>query len=50
MARVDEQENVMTQPYRKAMTYETDYDESMTVEKAYEYLKTLPVFVDAEDV
>lgn len=50
VARVVEQENVMTQPYRKAMTYETDYDESMTVETAYEYLKTLPVFVGAEDV
>lgn len=37
-------------PYRKSVTYEVDYDPNMTVEKAYEYLKTLDVFVGAEDI
>ena len=37
-------------PYRKSVTYEVDYDDTMTVESAYEYLKTLDVFVGAEDV
>ena len=36
-------------PYRKSITYETDYDEGMTIEKAYNYLKTLPEFEGAED-
>lgn len=37
-------------PYCQASTYETDYDPSMTVETAYNYLKTLPQFEGAEDV
>jgi hypothetical protein len=37
-------------PYRKSVTYEVDYDPNMTVDKAYEYLKTLDVFVGAEDI
>lgn len=37
-------------PYRKAVTYECDYDEDMTVEKAYEWLKKQPAFVGAEDI
>lgn len=37
-------------PYRKSVTYEVDYDGTMTVEKAYEYLKTLDIFAGAEDV
>lgn len=37
-------------PYRQAITYEIDYDEDMTATKAYEYLKTLPEYADAEDV
>lgn len=37
-------------PYRYSATYETSYDESMNIEKAYEYLKTLPQFENAEDV
>lgn len=39
-----------SRPYRKAVTYETEYDESMTVRSAYEWLKTLPRFDGAEDV
>lgn len=37
-------------PYRKSVTYEVDYDDTMTVEKAYEYLKTLDIFTGAEDI
>ena len=37
-------------PYATAVTYECPYDETMTVESAYEYLKTLPEFEGAEDV
>ena len=37
-------------PYRQSVTYEVDYDPTMTVEKAYEYLKTLDVFVGATDI
>lgn len=38
-----------TQPYQKAITYETDYDENMTVENAYDFLKTLAQFEGAID-
>lgn len=37
-------------PYRKSVTYEVDYDPTMTVEGAYEYLKTLDIFSGAEDI
>lgn len=40
----------MINPYKHSVTYEVPYDESMTVESAYEYLKTLPQFEGAEDV
>lgn len=50
VAREKEIAEVITQPYSKSITYETDYDETMTVEKAYEYLKTLPQFEGAEDI
>lgn len=42
--------NGENRPYRQAITYETDYDENMTVLKAYEYLKTLSEYENAEDV
>jgi hypothetical protein len=38
------------QPYCRSVTYETEYDETMTVAKAYEYLKTLPQFEGATDI
>lgn len=38
------------QPYQQGVTYEIPYDPTMTVESAYEYLKTLPQFEGAEDV
>lgn len=50
-ARMSEQQkNITITPYQKGIVYERDYDETMTPEKAYEFLKTLPVFVGAEDV
>lgn len=49
-ARDSEKENVISQPYQKSITYETAYSPNMTVEMAYEYLKTLPEFAGAIDV
>lgn len=49
-SRENEKENVLAQPYQKSVTYETTYDPTMTIESAYAYLKTLPVFEDATDV
>lgn len=49
-SRESEKENVMSQPYQKAVTYETTYDENMTIEMAYAYLKTLPQFEGATDI
>lgn len=49
-SRANEKGNVMSQPYQKAVTYETAYDPSMTVETAYDFLKTLPQFEGAADV
>jgi hypothetical protein len=37
-------------PYYDAQYLHPDYDGIMTVEKAYEYLKSLPEFEGAEDV
>ena len=50
VARSDEQSSVLSQPYTKSITYETDYADDMTVENAYQYLKTLPRFEGAEDI
>ena len=50
IARTDEKTAVLPNPYKKAVTYETAYNENMTVENAYEYLRTLPEFEGAEDV
>lgn len=49
-ARDGEKEASIQQPYVKSVTYETAYDESMSVEAAYEYLKTRPEFEGAEDI
>ena len=48
--RKEEKEKVIDRPYMQSKTYETEYDPTMTIEKAYGHLKTLPVFKDAEDV
>lgn len=49
-SRSDEMNNVIEQPYQKSVTYETEYDEAMTIGSAYDYLKTLPQFEGAEDI
>ncbi len=41
---------MMNFPYVQATYISATYDESMTITKAYEYLKTLPKFAGAEDV
>ena len=48
--RADEIGNVIAQPYQKSVTYQTEYDPNMTIETAYDYIKTLPQFDGAEDV
>lgn len=48
--REKEKEEVMAQPYCQSVTYETDYNPDMTVETAYDYLKSLEVFEGAEDI
>lgn len=49
-ARNDEKESILSQPYSKSITYETTYDDTMTAETAYDWLKTLPQFEGAEDI
>ena len=54
LSYVDEQSreregSAEVQPYKTAVTYETDYVENMTISDAYKYLKTLPEFSDAVD-
>lgn len=49
-ARSAEQAAILAQPYQRAITYECAYDESMTIETAYEYLKTLDEFAGATDI
>lgn len=48
--REKEKEGLILVPYQKAITYETSYDQDMSVEAAYDYLKTLNEFADAEDI
>lgn len=43
-------ENNGDRPYRTAVTYEKEYEENMTIEDAYKYLKTLSEYEDAEDI
>lgn len=43
-------EDASIEPYQKAITFETDYDPNMTIEAAYDFLKTLPQFAGSEDV
>lgn len=49
-AREAEMNDTIEQPYKVSITYEIPYNEDMTVEKAYDYLKTLPEFEGADDV
>ena len=49
-SRESESNGDMAQPYQKSITYEVAYDPNMTIETAYNYLKTLPQFEGAEDI
>ena len=46
----DIEPELMKFPYVRASYLHTNFDEDMTLEKAYEYLKTLPQFEGAEDI
>ena len=46
----DLEAGMMKFPYVDAQYIHIPYDENMTVVRAYEYLKTLPQFIGAEDV
>ena len=48
--RADELTDPSFTPYRQSTTYETGYSPNMTIELAYEYLKTLPEFEGATDI
>ena len=48
--REKEKEGLILVPYQKAITYETNYNPDMSVEAAYDFLKTLDVFKDATDI
>ena len=45
-----EMEGTENKPYKASTTYETAYTEKMTIEAAYEFLKTLPEFKGATDI
>ena len=49
-AREGEKDSTLQQPYITSVTYMKSYDPTMTVESAYEYLKTLPQFEGAVDI
>ena len=49
-AREQEKGEILSQPYHKAVTFITGYNPEMTIEAAYEHLKSLPQFEGAEDV
>ena len=46
----DVDEVLIKWPYVDAQYLNCDYDGEMTISKAYEYLKTLPVFEGAADI
>ena len=49
-ARLCENDGFENMPYNVTTTYYMDYDPDMTVEQAYEYIKSLPEFIGAQDV
>lgn len=48
--REKEKEGLNPTPYQKAITYETNYSPNMSVEAAYDFLKTLDAYKDAVDI
>lgn len=49
-ARNEEKQAMDSVAYKKSKTYEIDYDPTMTIESAYEYLKTLEEYNGANDI
>ena len=49
-SRENEKIAIVNQPYIKSVTYEIPYNEAMTIESAYEHLKSMPQFEGAVDV
>lgn len=49
-ARNYELENPLQPIYKQSITHEIDYAENMTIEAAYDYLKTLPQFEESKDI
>lgn len=49
-ARNGEINGTVAHPYQKSITYEVSYDPTMTIESAYELLKTMPAFEGAVDI
>lgn len=50
LSYVDSDSRQLENAYIHAITYNTGYKENMTIEQAYDYLKTLPEFEGAKDV
>lgn len=46
---IPEEDDKYVRVYCEGMYFEHPYDQDMTIESAYEYLKTLPEFEGAED-
>lgn len=49
-AREEEKNNKNDEVFIASKTYETSYDESMSIEKAYNYLSSLPEFEGAKKI
>ena len=49
-ARSMENNDEFAEPYKTSVTYQTEYDPTMTIETADNYLKTLPEFEGATDI
>lgn len=49
-ARENEKNGDIDHPYKRSITYETNYNEAMTIPNAYAYLKTLSEFDGAKDI
>lgn len=49
-ARENEKNGAIDHPYKRSITYETNYNEAMTIPNAYAYLKTLSEFDGATDI
>lgn len=46
----DREHTAETPSYKRSVSYELPYSENFTIKDAYEFLKTIDIFEDAEDV